>query len=93
VRCGRGVFPTASDIPDLRLPPPLDPDRALFLDVDGTLLEIAPRPANVFVPSELPILLKQERNIGAAIEWTAADQRQGTVPLSRQILRRSRPHR
>ena len=25
-------------------PPPLDPDAALFLDVDGTLLEIAPRP-------------------------------------------------
>jgi trehalose 6-phosphate phosphatase len=58
VRLRRGVFPTASDIPDLCLPPPLDPHSALFLDVDGTLLEIAARPASVFVPSELPILLE-----------------------------------
>jgi trehalose 6-phosphate phosphatase len=38
-------------------PPPLGRDAALFLDVDGTLLEIAPRPELVEVPPTLPILL------------------------------------
>jgi trehalose 6-phosphate phosphatase len=38
-------------------PPPLGRDAALFLDVDGTLLEIAPRPELVEVPRTLPILL------------------------------------
>ncbi len=39
------------------LPPPLSRDAALFLDVDGTLLEIAPRPELVRVPVGLPELL------------------------------------
>jgi trehalose 6-phosphate phosphatase len=39
------------------VPPPLDPQSALFLDVDGTLLEIAPRPEFVRVPSGLPSLI------------------------------------
>ncbi|MBV8506316.1 MAG: trehalose-phosphatase [Alphaproteobacteria bacterium] len=38
-------------------PPPLDPRSALFLDVDGTLLEIAPRPELVHVPDGLPALM------------------------------------
>ena len=48
-------------------PPPLDPHSALFLDVDGTLLEIAPRPELVHVPSGLPDLLKEltRQRIGA----------------------------
>ena len=37
--------------------PPLDGRSALFLDVDGTLLEIAPRPELVRVPDGLPSLL------------------------------------
>jgi trehalose 6-phosphate phosphatase len=40
-----------------RPPPPLDLQSALFLDVDGTLLEIAPRPELVRVSHRLPALL------------------------------------
>src|SRR4051812_32170146 len=41
----------------MTLPPPLDPRSALFLDLDGTLLEIAPRPELVRVPDGLAALL------------------------------------
>ena len=40
-------------------PPALDREAALFIDADGTLLEIAPRPELVQVPPGLPGLLKQ----------------------------------
>jgi trehalose 6-phosphate phosphatase len=40
-------------------PPPLDRNAALFLDIDGTLLEIAPRPEAVQVPPSLPALLEE----------------------------------
>lgn len=48
-----------TDIAERRLPAPprLDTAAALFLDVDGTLLEIAPRPDLVRVPRRLPALL------------------------------------
>jgi trehalose 6-phosphate phosphatase len=48
-------------------PPSLDRDSALFLDLDGTLLEIAPRPELVMVPAGLPELLARlaERRGGA----------------------------
>ena len=36
---------------------PLDPQSALFLDVDGTLIELAPRPELVRVPDGLPSLI------------------------------------
>jgi trehalose 6-phosphate phosphatase len=51
-------------------PPPLDSQAALFLDVDGTLLEIAPRPELVRVPPVLPALL-----------GTLARQRGGALAL------------
>jgi trehalose 6-phosphate phosphatase len=40
-----------------RSPPPLDRASALFIDIDGTLLEIAPRPELVHVPPTVPALL------------------------------------
>jgi trehalose 6-phosphate phosphatase len=51
----------------MKLPPPLDPRQALFLDLDGTLLEIASRPELVTVPEGLPDLLRNlaERHGGA----------------------------
>src|SRR3954471_22844444 len=41
----------------MTFPPPLDPRDALFVDLDGTLLEIAPRPELVRVPDGLAALL------------------------------------
>jgi trehalose 6-phosphate phosphatase len=41
----------------LSMPPAIDLQSALYLDVDGTLLEIAPRPELVRVPPRLPGLL------------------------------------
>jgi len=51
----------------MKLPPPLDPRHALFLDLDGTLLEIASRPELVTVPVGLSDLLRSlaERHGGA----------------------------
>jgi trehalose 6-phosphate phosphatase len=52
------------------LPPSLPRDAALFLDVDGTLLDIAPRPELVQVPRHLPPLLGR-----------LADERGGALAL------------
>ncbi|MBV9587534.1 MAG: trehalose-phosphatase [Alphaproteobacteria bacterium] len=51
-------------------PCPLSPETALFLDVDGTLLDIAPHPEQVSVSPELPALLQR-----------LAAERQGALAL------------
>jgi trehalose 6-phosphate phosphatase len=52
----------------MTLPPPLDPYSALFLDFDGTLLEIAPRPELVEAPQGLAELLTRvARQRGGAL--------------------------
>ena len=49
-------------------PPPLHRGQALFLDFDGTLVEIAPAPGLVQVPAELPHLLGELANrLGGAV--------------------------
>jgi trehalose 6-phosphate phosphatase len=54
----------------LPAPPTIGPQSAVFLDVDGTLLKIAPRPELVRVPVELPALISR-----------LAEQRQGALAL------------
>lgn len=49
-------------------PPDLDRTHALFLDLDGTLIEIAPTPEAVVVPPSLPGLLANlHRLLGGAV--------------------------
>ena len=49
------------------LPTPSN-DWALFLDIDGTLLELAPTPTDVVVPPDLPGLLENlQRSLGGAV--------------------------
>ena len=51
-----------------RAPPPLGEQHAVFLDIDGTLLELAPAPDAVQVDPELATLLPQLRkSLGGAL--------------------------
>ena len=50
-------------------PPPIAPRDALFLDIDGTLLDLAPTPAEVRVDAELSGLLP---GLHAALEGACA---------------------
>lgn len=48
--------------------PPLDPDSALFLDIDGTLIDLAATPQGVQVPPTLgPALRKTQARLGGAL--------------------------
>ncbi len=48
--------------------PAAERDWALFLDIDGTLLDIAPTPDTVTVPSDLPAILEAaSRQLGGAL--------------------------
>lgn len=51
-----------------RPPPPLHEGCAVFLDIDGTLLELAPTPCEVSVSPALPTLLDSlRRHLGGAV--------------------------
>jgi trehalose 6-phosphate phosphatase len=59
--------PPATDLPATNLPQP-SPDWALFLDFDGTLVEIADQPDGVEVATELPGLLNRlHKALGGAV--------------------------
>jgi trehalose 6-phosphate phosphatase len=50
------------------MPDPLPPNAALFLDIDGTLLDFAARPELVVVPPELAdLLIRLRRQLGGAL--------------------------
>lgn len=63
---------------------------ALFLDVDGTLIDIAPTPDSVIIPPGLPALLKQAKArfggalallSGRAIDWLDRRLDAGSLPI------------
>ncbi len=48
--------------------PTLDADHAVFLDIDGTMIDLAPTPDSVVVPADLPDTLRRLRaRLGGAL--------------------------
>src|ERR1043165_7803237 len=59
---------TGPRMPDLPPPPPLPDDAALFLDFDGTLVELAETPAAIRVPAALgPTLGRLRQRLGGRL--------------------------
>ena len=59
-----------------RKPPPLRTDTALFLDVDGTLIDIAPTPDAVVIPDDLIETLRRlNRALGGAVALVSGRRR------------------
>lgn len=66
----------------LPLPEPTEPAWALFLDLDGTLLDLAPRPEDVVVPVGLPWLLDSlSRHLGGALALISGRSLEGIDSL------------
>jgi len=64
-RSAQNPIPSAAEFPGIE-------NTAIFLDVDGTLLDIAPRPQEVVVPAKLRgTLQKLYRNLGGAIAFVS----------------------
>lgn len=60
--------PNAAEFPELPAPPLLHESSALFLDFDGTLVPIAPRPQDVHVaPWVVPTLRQVQHVLGGAL--------------------------
>ncbi|MBS9475592.1 trehalose-phosphatase [Ancylobacter radicis] len=58
------------DLPEAALPalPPAQPDWALFLDIDGTLIEHADHPEGVTIPTRMPdMLVALQQALGGAV--------------------------
>lgn len=60
--------PSSDTVPKGIVPPRLTSRHALFLDFDGTLIDIAPSPHAIIVPPELPaVLMRLQLLLGGAI--------------------------
>ncbi len=80
-------MPTATqDCGAQGLPPPLPSNAALFLDFDGTLAPIAPRPQDVRVPGwVVPVLRRLQERLGGALALVSGRPLSGLDGLLRPL--------